>query len=52
MVLTDVSDVLGVRVDSPVGTSAYSAIFMGIVLEQPIPHLVRRQEGYLKNSAD
>ena len=40
-----------VRVSSPVETSDYSAIFID-VLEQPIPHMVCRQEVYLKYSVD
>ena len=48
-VLTDVPDVVGVRVDSPVGTSNHRTVFID-VLEQHIPHLVCRQEVYLKNS--
>ena len=52
MVLTDVHDLVEVRVGSPVGTSDHSAIFMDVVLEQSIPHLVCRQIVYLKNSVD
>ena len=44
LVLTDVPDVVGVRVGSPVGTCDHSAVFMDVVLEQPNPHLVCRQE--------
>ena len=47
--VTDISDIVGVRVGSPVGTSDHSAVFIDIVLKQPIPHLVCRQEVYLKN---
>ena len=43
LVLTDIPDVVGVRVGSPVGTSDHSAIFIDVVLEQPILHLVCRQ---------
>ena len=50
LVLTDVPDVVGVRVGSPDGTSGYSALFIDVVLEQPIPHLIRRQKVYLKIS--
>ena len=46
--LTDVSDVVGVRVGTPVGAKDHSAITLDVVLEQPIPHLVCRQEVYLK----
>ena len=46
--LTDVPDVVGVRVGSPVGTSDHSAVLMEVMLEQPILHLVCRQEVYLK----
>ena len=35
-----------------VGTSNHSAIFIDVVLEQPIPHLVSRHEVNLKNSVD
>ena len=48
--LTDATDVVGVQVDSPVGTSDYGAVFTDVVIEQPIPHLVYKQEVYLKNS--
>ena len=34
---------------SPVGNSDHSAIFVDVI-EQPISHLVCRQEVYLKNS--
>ena len=37
--LTNVSDVVGIRVDSPVGTLDHSAVFIDFVLVQPIPHL-------------
>ena len=50
--LTDVPNVVGVRVGSSVGPSDHSVIFMGVVLEQPKPHLVCRQEPYLKNSVN
>ena len=52
LVLPDVPDVVEVGVDSPIGTSYHSAIFIDVVLEQPIPHLLCRLEVYLKNSAD
>ena len=52
LVLTDVPDIAGVRVGSPVGASDQSATFIDVVLEQSIPHLVCRQEVYLKNSVD
>ena len=41
LVLTDVE---GVRVSAPTETSDHSAVFMDVVLEQLIPHLVCRQE--------
>ena len=41
MVLTDVQD-LAWRVGSPIGTSNHSTLFIDVVLEQPIPHFVRR----------
>ena len=50
LVLTDVSDLVGSRIGSPVGTSDHSVIFIGIVQEQPIHHLVCRHEVYLNNS--
>ena len=50
--LTDVPDVVRLQVDSPVGTLDHSAIFIDVVLEQPIHHSVYRQEVYLKNSVD
>ena len=40
LVLTDVSDIVGVRIGSPVGASDHSVIFIEVVLEQPIPHLI------------
>ena len=43
LMLIDVPDVLGTRLGSPVGTIDYSAIFIDL-LEQPIPHLMCRQE--------
>ena len=52
MVLTDAHDFLGVRVGSPIGTSDHSILFIDVVLQQPIPNLVCRQEVYLKNSVD
>ena len=51
-VLTDVTDVVGVRVGSLVGTSNHRAVFMDVVLEQPIPHFVCKQKVYLKNSVN
>ena len=51
-VLTDVHGLLEIRVGSPVVISDHSAIFIDIGLEQSIPHLVCRQEVYLKNSVD
>ena len=52
LVLTDVHDIVGIWVDPPVGTSDNSAVLMNVVLEQPIPHEMCRQEVYLKNSVD
>ena len=52
LVLTDVHDLVKVRVGSSVGTSDRSAIFIYVLLEQPIPYSVCRQELYLKNSGD
>ena len=40
LVLTDIPDVVGVRVGLPVGTSDHTAYFMDVVLKQRIPHLV------------
>ena len=50
--LTDVPALVGIQVDSPVGTSGHSAVFIDDVLEQPIPLSVCRQKVYLKNSVD
>ena len=36
----------------PIGTSNHSATFIDFVLEQPFPHLVCRQEVYLKSSVN
>ena len=33
LVLTDVPDIVEVRVGTPVGTSGYSAVFMNVVVE-------------------
>ena len=52
LVLTDVHDFVGVRVGSPIRTSDHRAMFIDIVLEQPKPHSVCRQEVYLKNAVD
>ena len=52
LVLTDVPDIVGVRVGSTVGTSDHIAIFIDVVLDQAIPHLACRQEVYLKNSVN
>ena len=52
LVLTDVPKVVRGRVGSQVGISDHSAIFIDVVLEQPIPHLVCRQAVYLKNSVN
>ena len=40
LVLTDIPDVVEYRVESPVGPSGHGAVFMDVVLEQPVPHLV------------
>ena len=50
--LRDVPDVVGARVYSPIETSDHSAVFIDVVLEQLILHLVCRQEVYLKYSRD
>ena len=50
LVLIDVADVVRVCVGLPVGTSDHSVIFIDVVLDQLISHLVCRQEVYLKNS--
>ena len=52
LVLTGVPGVVVVRVGSPVGTSNDSVVFRDVVLEQPGPHQVCRQEVYLKTSVD
>ena len=46
LVPTDVPDVVGIRVNSPGGTSDYSIVFRDAVLHQPIPHLMCWQEIY------
>ena len=50
LVLTDVADFVRGLGWLASGTSEYSAVFMDVVLEQSIPHLMCRQEVYLKNS--
>ena len=40
------------RIDSPIGISNHSVVFRDVVLEQPIPHLVYRQEIYLTISVN
>ena len=52
MVLTNDPDIVGVWVDPSDGSSDHSAVLVDFGLEQPIPHLVCRQEVYLKNSVD
>ena len=52
MVLTDVPALVGVPVCSSVGISEHSAVFIDVVLGQPIPHLVCRLDDYLKNTVD
>ena len=52
LVLTDVPDVLWVQVRLSVGTSDHRAVFVYVVLEQPILQLVCRQEVFLRNSVD
>ena len=52
LVQTDAHDLVEVRVVSPIGTLDHSTLFIDVVLEQPIPNLVCRQEVYLKNSVD
>ena len=49
LVLTDVPGLIGLRVGSTLRTSDHTAIFIEVVLEQPIPHLVCKQEACLKN---
>ena len=44
LVLTNVPGVEGVWVGSPVGTSDHSAVFIDVILQQPIPDLVYNQE--------
>ena len=51
LMLTDVHNLVEVRVGLPVGSTNHD-IFLDAVLEQPIPHLVYKQEVYLKNSVD
>ena len=52
LVLTGIPDVAEVWVGSQDGTPDHSAIFIVVVLEQPIPHLVCTQYFYVKNSVD
>ena len=52
LVLTDVPDIVGVRIGSPIETLDHSTVFIYAVLKTPIPHFVCRQEVYLKNSVD
>ena len=52
IVLSDVPDVIWVQVGSTVGSLDHSAIFINIMLEQPILHLVGRQEVCINNSVD
>ena len=42
LMLTDIPDAIGVRVDSPVGTSDHSVMFIDVLMEKPIPRLVYR----------
>ena len=52
LVLKGVPDVAEVWVGSPVRRSDHIVIFIGVVLEQPKPHLVCRQAVFLKNSVN
>ena len=52
LMLTDVPDGVRVRLGSPIEPLDHSVIFIDVALEQPIPHLVCRQEVHLKNSVD
>ena len=52
LILIDVPNVVGVQVGSPVGNLDHSVIFIDVVLEQPIPHLVYWQVVLLKNFVD
>ena len=52
LALAGVSDVIWFRVDSPVGTPDHSAVFMEVVVDQYISHLVCSQEAYLKDSVN
>ena len=52
LVLTDITDVVGVRVGSSAIISDHSAVFIDVVLEQSIPHFACKQKVYLKNSVD
>ena len=52
LVLTEVHDLVEVGAGLPIETSDHRAIFIDVVLEQSIPHLVYRQEVYLKKSVD
>ena len=48
LLLTDAHNLVGVRGGSPIGTSDHSVLFIDVILGQSIPHLVCRQELYLK----
>ena len=52
LVLTDVHNLVEVRIGSPIGTTGHGAIFLDVILEQSISHLLCRQKVYLKNSVD
>ena len=47
-----VPDVVGVWAASSVGTPNHNAVFIDVMLQQPIPHQVCRQEVYLKKSVN
>ena len=51
IVLADVPGIIEI-VCSPLGTSDHYAVFIDVVLNQPISHLVCRQEVYIKNSVN
>ena len=50
LVPTDAHDLVGVRVGLPSRMSYHTALFISVVIEQRNPHLMCRQEVYLKNS--
>ena len=52
LMMTADPELVGVRIGSLVGTSDLRAVFIDVVLEQTVPHLVCRRKVSLKNSVD